>query len=151
MLFRFVYGAWLEHSVDFTVHSLAAWCVTSSLNRVDSIEGRILEWKLHEVSLHRSCLIGQSAGLGQLVSAHHLVVVDGDSCHICTSEFRNVSQRSANAAANIQNLVALAHSDATSQVPLVALDTLVVGLTLTGVREMEALTPSPLVEECGKL
>eukprot|EP00968_Pinguiococcus_pyrenoidosus_P013369 scaffold1220_cov259-Pinguiococcus_pyrenoidosus.AAC.41 len=140
-------GARLQHPLDLRVDLDTVRRVAGRLDGVGRVEGAVLERHLHEVALHALALPFEALRAVQLIAAVHLVLVQRDARDVGLGEARDVPHRAADAAAHVQHFGAGVRAQAAGEVVLVALDRAREGLALEAVGEVEALAPSPLVEQ----
>mmetsp|Transcript_13997 Transcript_13997/g.32055 ORF Transcript_13997/g.32055 Transcript_13997/m.32055 type:complete len:390 (+) Transcript_13997:168-1337(+) len=136
----------LEHAVSLLVHILDGWRVARSLDGVAAVEAVVLERHLEEVALDHLALLVESRALVVAAAALHLVVVDGDARDVSPAMSGNDAHRATDAAPNVERLHALLEPSAVGDVVLVHLLRRLVRLALHRRAEMEALSPSPLVD-----
>jgi hypothetical protein len=103
-----------------------------------------LKRHLHKVGLDEAARLREAVAHARVVvqRARDLVRVVVDPCDVRPAEERNLAQRAADAAADVEHLAAGLEPELERQVVLVALDRLLVSLPREAVREMERGAPA---------
>jgi hypothetical protein len=144
-------AAGLENAEDLAVDALETGSVDGGLDGVDGVEGVVREVHLHEVALGEGDLLVKTLLLGVHGSALNLVVVVVEAHDVAAGELCDLSCGSADTAADVQHSRALLDAHLQGQVVLVSCGGLLEGLALAVAAEVEALSPTILVQVCGKV
>mmetsp|Transcript_47091 Transcript_47091/g.78934 ORF Transcript_47091/g.78934 Transcript_47091/m.78934 type:complete len:226 (-) Transcript_47091:67-744(-) len=115
-----------------------------------SIERCILERQFHEIALHTAVQCRQALRLGQLIATLNLILVEGDTGHLGPSVCSDVATRTTNATSTVEHLLATRDPQFASQVIFMAPDTLDEAFARAQSGKVEALAPTPLVEQRGQ-
>lgn len=143
-------GTGLQGAGDLAVACNAVWGVAGGFNGVGSVQGRIIEGQLHEIALDGLAHVSQAVLAVQLVAAHDLVFVQGDSGDAnleALKEAGDVAHRSANAAANVHHVAIRTQLQLRGQVILMTTDRFGKRLKLVLEAEVEAAAPAPFVKD----
>mmetsp|Transcript_77223 Transcript_77223/g.165550 ORF Transcript_77223/g.165550 Transcript_77223/m.165550 type:complete len:200 (-) Transcript_77223:218-817(-) len=140
------HGSGFENAQDLAVDLQAVRCVACGLDGIGAIEVGVGEGQLHEVGLNQLHLIADALPEGNDVTTVNLEVIDGDGLYLRACEARDVARRPADATTTIKEEVVFVNAETPGQVILMAEDGLAEALTLTPVGEVEARTPTPLIE-----
>ena len=144
-------AAGLEDAENLRVDTDQLGSVHGGLNGVNGIEAVVGELHLHEVALDEGHLVGETLLLGVVGGAVDLVVVVVETGDVGTGELDDLTGRSADTAADVQNLHALGDTSLHGEVVLVAGDGLVEGLAVGEATEVEGGAPAVLVEIGGQV
>lgn len=144
-------AAGLENAEDLRVDANQLGSVHSSLDGVDGVEAVVGELHLHEVALDEGHLVRETLLLGVVGGAVDLVVVVVEAGDVGAGELDNFTCRSADTAADVQNLHAFGDAGLHGKVVLVAGDGLVEGLAVGEAAEVERRAPTVLVEIGGQV
>ena len=146
----------LEDAVNFGIHPNSVGGVARCLDGIRGIVAGILEGHLHKVALHRTALLGAQlrVSLAQLVAPVDLILVQSEAGNVGPGEFANIAHRTADAAADIQNLEVgrrWGKTKLAGQIVLVTADRFTKVLVRVTVGKVERLAPSPFVKERGEI
>lgn len=141
----------LQHTEDLLVDTLQLRSVDSRLDGVNSIEGVVGEAHLHEVTLGEAELVRQTITLSIPRRTLDLVVVVVETDDIGVCELDNLTSRTTNTTADIQNLHTILDFHAVSKVVFVTGNGLEEGFAAGESAEVERGSPSVFVEVGGKV
>lgn len=136
----------LEHSIDFGVDIAELRGMACSFDRVSTIEGVVREGHVQEIAADNFAQSIQAGLLVVAASSSDLVVVDGDSDHVCSRVSSDGTHGASDTTSCIQNLIARMNLEQIAHPFLVHPRLFAMRLARDGRREMEALPPSPLVD-----
>mmetsp|Transcript_23090 Transcript_23090/g.34388 ORF Transcript_23090/g.34388 Transcript_23090/m.34388 type:complete len:222 (-) Transcript_23090:127-792(-) len=150
------HSPWLQHTIYLTVHPHAIRRMTRGLNRICRIICPISKGHVHEITLHRTATGGPELwiGVAQLIASIDLILVEGQSGHVCTGEFANVAHGATDAASYVEYLefgCIRREGKFGGEVVFVAADGFSEGFVGVAVGEVEGLSPAPFVEEGGEV
>ena len=136
--------------------SVALWFLAAFMTLGKGRSDRLEEMKKEQLQSDAEALLGAQlrVSLAQLVAPVDLILVQSEAGNVGPGEFANVAHRSADAAADIQNLEVgrrRGKAKLAGQIVLVTADRFTKVLVRVTVGKVERLAPSPLVKERGEV
>mmetsp|Transcript_29773 Transcript_29773/g.65184 ORF Transcript_29773/g.65184 Transcript_29773/m.65184 type:complete len:279 (-) Transcript_29773:260-1096(-) len=139
-------STFLEHAVDATEALHTVRGVAGGFDLIGRVEGVGIKGKVLEVALGASADVVETHGGIVLVTNVHLVLVNGDTSDIGTTEDSNVSHGSTHSTSDIQHLHARLKAETRGKVVLSTLDGLHEGFVLVARSKVKGLAPTIFVE-----